>query len=147
MDIVVSDAAAPLAGGIDVGDLHAHAELVRKRAHAPYSHFAVGAALVTASGEVVHGTNVENASYGLTVCAERCAVFRAVSEGHRSFQAIAVAGDTSRARTLSCCGACLQVLAEFNPDGDLLVAFPDDDRLRVVCLHELLPVRFRLREP
>jgi len=89
------------------------AERVRRRAYAPYSRFPVGAALLLADGRVVTGCNVENASYGLAVCAERNAVFQAVSEGERDFLAIAV---TARAgHGAPPCGSCRQVLHEFAP--------------------------------
>jgi cytidine deaminase len=88
---------------------------VRARAYAPYSRFPVGAALLAADGTVFTGCNVENASYGLTNCAERTAVFKAVSEGHTAFRAIAVVGPQDE---LACapCGACRQVLFEFGPE-------------------------------
>ncbi|GAA4849224.1 cytidine deaminase [Paenibacillus vulneris] len=82
----------------------------RKQAYTPYSHFPVGAALL-AGGKIYRGCNIENASFGLTNCAERTAVFKAVSEGHTRIEAIAVAADTDG--PVSPCGACRQVLAEF----------------------------------
>jgi cytidine deaminase len=86
----------------------------RKNAHAPYSHFLVGAALEAEDGRVFSGSNVENATYGLTVCAERVAVFKAISEGARKFRRVAVAADTD---TLTPpCGACRQILWEFCGD-------------------------------
>lgn len=113
-------------------------------AYAPYSGFSVGAALLTESGHVISAGNVENGSYGLTICAERAAVVRALAEGHRDFRAIAVAGNTQQVETLASCGACLQVLAEFDVAGRLEVVFPDEGRLRVELLQDLLPVQFRL---
>ena len=83
----------------------------RRRAHAPFSRFKVGAALRTADGEIVTGCNIENASYGLTMCAERVAVFKAVSEGRSDFDAIAVVVDSPR--LTAPCGACRQILWEF----------------------------------
>lgn len=85
----------------------------RERAHAPYSGFAVGAALRCADGTVFSGCNVENLSFGLTICAERVAVGAAIAAGKRDFQCIAIAADTDE--VISPCGACRQVLAEFNP--------------------------------
>jgi cytidine deaminase len=82
---------------------------IREWAYAPYSHYAVGAALLTASGKVYEGVNIENAAYPTTMCAERVAVFKAVSEGEREFTAIAVATENGGAS----CGSCRQVLAEF----------------------------------
>ena len=87
--------------------------LARENAHAPYSGFAVGAALLCADGTVFTGCNVENLSFGLSMCAERVAVGAAVAAGKRDFLCIAVAADTTEA--ISPCGACRQVLAEFNP--------------------------------
>jgi len=93
----------------------AEAERARARAYAPYSKFAVGAALLFDDGTVVHGSNIENASYGLAVCAERTAIWRAINEGRRrGFAAIAVTAGPRMAA--SPCGACRQVLHEFAPD-------------------------------
>ena len=86
----------------------------RKRAHAPFSRFKVGAALKTRGGEIVTGCNIENASYGLTLCAERVAVFKAVSEGLAGFDAIAVVADSKR--LTAPCGPCRQILWEFCGD-------------------------------
>ena len=86
----------------------------RKRAYAPYSKFQVGAALLTEDGTVIHGCNVENASYGATNCAERTAIFAAVAEGQRKFHAIAIVGDLET--PITPCGICRQVLSEFGHD-------------------------------
>ncbi len=86
----------------------------RERAYAPYSHFAVGAAVLTASGQLFGGCNVENASYGLGICAERTAIASAVAAGHRDLVAIAVV--TPTAGPASPCGMCRQTMVEFNPD-------------------------------
>ncbi len=121
--------------------LIAAALAARRHAHAPYSRFRVGAALLTASGKIYTGVNVENASYGLTICAERIAVGKAVSNGHCRFRAIAIAAPSAQPTP---CGACRQVLAEF---GDCLVICVDSRRPRRVWLHqlsELLPHAFRL---
>jgi cytidine deaminase len=107
----------------------------RRRAHAPYSGFAVGAALLTKSGKVFRGCNVENASLGLTICAERSAIAAAVADGEKDFVAIAVVADS--AQPIVPCGACRQVLAEFNPElkviastsGGLVQEFPLIDLL------------------
>jgi cytidine deaminase len=143
LEFVITDAARERARGIDFEDLYARAGQARENAHAPYSRFNVGAALLTDAGEIITGCNMENASYGLTICAERLAVGRAVSEGHRHFRALAIAVDGD-AGTGASCGACLQVLAEFSPDGALIVAYPEEALLRVACLSDLLPVRFSL---
>jgi len=147
LSISVSDAALGAVRNLDVEALYRSAEDAVVRAYAPYSNFRVGAALHTADGIVVTGGNVENGSYGLTICAERAAVVRAVAEGHRSFAAIAVAGGSTDVQTLASCGACLQVLSEFDADEQLVVVFPDHGTLRVVLLSELLPVRFKLQDP
>ncbi len=110
----------------------------RQRAYAPYSHYRVGAALLTASGKVYTGCNIENVSYGLTVCAERVAALKAVSEGEREFIAIAVVTEHGGPP----CGACRQVLAEFGPDMRVLATDASGNH-RIYTLRELLPVPFR----
>ena len=103
-------------------DLAARALDARLNAHAPYSHFLVGAALEDADGRVHTGCNVENATYGLTLCAERVAVFKAISEGARKFRRIAIAADTD---TLTPpCGACRQILWEFCGDIEVTLVNP-----------------------
>ncbi|HEX8807063.1 MAG TPA: cytidine deaminase [Candidatus Aquilonibacter sp.] len=111
---------------------------VRERAYAPYSDFAVGAALETGEGEVFLGCNVENASYGLTICAERCAVGAAVAAGYRNFEAIAIAGPDGA--VTSPCGACRQVLVEFNPEMTVIFTTPDGPVITTAA--ELLPHYF-----
>ena len=120
--------------------LMAEAERARARAYAPYSKFAVGAALLTRDGRVVHGCNIENASFGLSICAERNAVWKALSEGESDFVAVAVTA--GRAGGASPCGACRQVLHEFAPD---LVVYWRDSRGRIVSekLERLLYLPFR----
>jgi cytidine deaminase len=100
--------------------LIAAATLVRENAHAEFSHFKVGAALEDDSGRIHTGCNVENATYGLTICAERVAIFKAISEGARRFKRVAVVADTE---TLTPpCGACRQILWEFCGDVDIVLA-------------------------
>ena len=122
----------------------AEAARARRFAHAPYSGFAVGAALLSVDGHVFLGANVENASYGLTVCAERVALWKAVSEGVREFTALAVVGPARRAA--SPCGACRQTLVEFAPG---LRVYWKSSTGRVVGrrLQDLLPESFRLTRP
>jgi cytidine deaminase len=112
----------------------------RERAYAPYSKFRVGAALLCADGTIVPGCNVENASYGLTICAERNAVFRAVQEGRTDFLAIAIALDSPGECTP--CGACRQVLYEFAPRLEIIMANIADGRVDILPLNELLPRAF-----
>jgi len=109
------------------------------QAYAPYSMFQVGAALITASGEVFSGANVENASYGLTICAERVAVFKAVSSGQRRIVRISVAA--SNGEEVFPCGACRQVLNEFGPEMEIITT--SGGRMKAVYrLSELLPKSF-----
>jgi len=119
-------------------DLIAEAMKAREKAHVPYSHFAVGAALLAKSGRIYTGCNVENASYGLSICAERVAVFKAVSEGERDFEVIAVVTE----KGVPPCGACRQVLMEFGEDIQVIVANGAGE-YRVFALQELLPKAFR----
>ncbi len=121
-------------------DLVARARAARQNAYAPYSEYFVGAALLAADGRVFLGCNVENASYGATVCAERVAVFRAVADGCREFQAIAVA--TSSRDPAPPCGMCLQVLSEFARKLPVLLAGPSGPYRRT-DLARLLPTAFR----
>jgi cytidine deaminase len=110
------------------------ARSARERAVADYSGFKVGAALETADGTIVTGCNVENATYGLTICAERVAMFKALSEGHRQFRRVAVVADTPTPTPP--CGACRQILWEFAGDIDVVLANLDSttDTLRLAAL-------------
>ncbi|XP_017291623.1 zgc:103586 [Kryptolebias marmoratus] len=112
----------------------------RDRAYCPYSRFPVGAAILTADGAIITGCNVENASFGLTVCAERTAIQRAVAEGHRRFTAIAVTCDI-KDRFVGPCGACRQVLMEFGSDWTVYLTKPDG-AYKETRLSELLPLAF-----
>lgn len=130
---------------MDYRDLYQRAIEVLPNAFAPFSGFQVGAALLTKTGEVFTGVNVENSSYGGAICAERTACVKAVSEGFREFEAIAVvSGGVSRGEGMaSPCGICRQFLYEFAPD--LKVILGDDaEHLKVFTLRELLPEGFRL---
>jgi cytidine deaminase len=119
--------------------LHAAALAARENAHAPYSNFRVGAALEDTSGRAHTGCNIENATYGLTLCAERVAVFKAISEGAREFRRIAIAADTD---TLTPpCGACRQILWEFCGDIEVALLNPRG-KSEVLRLKELLPRAF-----
>lgn len=112
-----------------------------KQAYVPYSTFPVGAAVLTDDGTIVAGANVENASYGLTMCGERVAVFTAVAAGHRDVRAVAISAPRSPGTTP--CGACRQVMNEFKPShGDLIVLLDEEHGTRQVLLSELLPMAF-----
>ena len=113
------------------------ARQAREKAYAPYSHYRVGAALLAEDGTVYTGCNIENAAYGHTMCAERTALFKAVSEGVRRFTKIAVAGSGSAPFP---CGACRQTLYEFAPELDVLVTW--DGNVRKTTLAALLPEGF-----
>ena len=123
----------------DLAQLLTMAREARRRAYAPYSNYQVGAALLTASGEVYTGCNVENASYGLSMCAERVAVGNAIAAGERQFQVLVLV--TSGSVPALPCGACRQVLHEFCPDLTI-VAHTIDGRRTVAKLNELLPHAF-----
>jgi cytidine deaminase len=122
-------------------ELVAAARAARERAHAPYSRFPVGAALLCADGTVVGGCNVENASYAATVCAERTAVATAVAQGKRAFAAIAVIADTPEPVTP--CGICRQVLAEFAGDDLPVICASTAGDVAEHALGALLPFGFR----
>ncbi len=109
-------------------------------AYVPYSHFQVGAALLTESGKVYTGCNIENASYGATICAERTAIAKAISEGEKSFLKLAVVS-SSEDLTYPC-GICRQVIAEFMPEGTIV--FEGKDKIVELSLAQLLPYRFEL---
>ena len=113
---------------------------VRKNAYAEYSKFTVGAAVECGDGSIFSGCNVENASYGLTICAERVALCNAVAAGHRKFERIAIA----TAGGFTPCGACRQFMAEFAADLNVTLIDTSNNSIRVLTLAELLPHGFRL---
>jgi len=115
------------------------AQKAREHAYAPYSGFKVGAALLAANGEVYSGCNIENSSYGLSMCAERVAVYKAVCAGTKDFRALVLATDTTE--PASPCGACRQVLAEFSPELEIIMVNLSGQRLQK-SLRELLPLAF-----
>ena len=122
-------------------ELKAAAVAMLDRAYVPYSHFPVGAALECSDGTVFTGCNIENASYTPTICAERTAVFKAVSEGHLNFTRIAVAARTER--FTAPCGVCRQVLAEFNPELTMEVILVNQKgKTLELTLKDLLPYSF-----
>lgn len=123
---------------MDAKELMKMARKARQNAYAPYSHFAVGAALLTESGRVYTGCNIENASYGLTCCAERNAIFAAVGAGERRFKMLAVAADSPE--PVAPCGACRQVIAEFGIP--LVVMGNLKEATKTMTAEELLPYGF-----
>lgn len=112
--------------------------VAREKTYSPYSHFGVGAALLCEDGAIYEGCNIENASYGLTNCAERTAIFKAVSEGRTNFKALAVVADTER--PCAPCGACRQVMGEFNIPIIIMGNLKGD--IEVVSTEALLPFSF-----
>lgn len=124
---------------VDRETLIQHAREAAQRAYVPYSQFPVGAAMLTDRGEIVTGCNVENASYPLTMCAERTAIGAAVSQG--AGKVVAVAVSAPKAKPCSPCGACRQVLYEFNPDMEVIMDAGDAEPL-VLTLTQLLPHGF-----
>ncbi|WP_409299365.1 cytidine deaminase [Peribacillus sp. SCS-26] len=129
---------------MDIQKLIDEAVKASKQAYVKYSNFQVGAALLTGDGTIVHGCNIENASYGLTNCAERTAVFKAVSEGKKDFKAIAVVGDTDG--PISPCGACRQVLAEFCSEDTAVILANLKGQHIVTTISELLPGFFSAKD-
>ena len=114
------------------------ANAARERAYVPYSHYPVGSALRTKSGKIYTGANIENAAYPQTMCAERVAIFKAVSEGEKEFEAITVVTNNGG----SPCGGCRQVMAEFGLDTVVLMADGDGNIVKETTVKELLPEAF-----
>ncbi|MBI5773455.1 MAG: cytidine deaminase [Verrucomicrobia bacterium] len=126
--------------------LIAAALAARNLSFSPYSRFKVGAALLTRDGEIIGGANVESASYGLTCCAERVALFKAITEGRTEFRAVAIVAEAPGGPMP--CGACRQLLAEFAPDAILWVADSRRPRrVREFTVEELIPLAFRKFRP
>lgn len=131
--------------GREVGDMDSR-ELVKtaidikEKAYAPYSRFKVGAALVTTSGRLYTGVNIENASFGATNCAERTAIFKAVSEGETKIKAIAIASDSDD--FVYPCGICRQVIAEFASDDIIIICSKNNGDFKEYTLEQLLPNAF-----
>ncbi|MBX3432391.1 MAG: cytidine deaminase [Pirellulales bacterium] len=139
MDCGLTDVVVLRGGSAVSQELINAARAAAAHAHAPYSHFHVGAAVETADGRVFVGCNVENASYGLTICAERGAICTAVAAGATQIKRVAVVAPGAP----SPCGACRQVLAEFGPAMEVILADADDDaRVRTTTLDKLLPDQF-----
>ena len=126
--------------------LIAAALAAREKAYVPYSHFLVGAALLTADGKVYTGCNIENASFSPTCCAERTAFFKAVSEGEKKFTAIAIVGGPDGKPLDYCppCGVCRQVMAEFCDTANFIIVLAKDENdYKTFTLNELLPLAFQ----
>ena len=128
---------------MDYRTLMEEAHSAREKSYSPYSHFKVGAALLTGSGKVYKGCNIENAGYSATNCAERTAIFKAVSEGEREFEAMAIVGGKEGEIAPFCapCGVCRQVIAEFCPK-DFKIVLGNKDKFEVYTLETLLPFAF-----
>ncbi len=122
-----------------ISELRSRAEAAAKASYSPYSTFAVGAAVLTASDKIFSGCNVENASYGLTNCAERTAIFSAVAAGERIITAVAI--HTSTAHGTAPCGACRQVIFEFGPEASVY-SFSHAAEPSVIRITDLLPYAF-----
>ena len=129
---------------MELNSLLEQARLAAHNSYSPYSNFQVGAALLLSNGKVVTGTNVENISFGLTICAERSALVSAVSQFGPKIRVEAVAVTNLRGTACPPCGACRQVLAEFTAP-DAPVIFPAADGLRTMAFGELLPLAFDLK--
>lgn len=113
-----------------------------ENSYSPYSNFPVGVALLTKNGKVYLGTNIENASYGLTVCAERVAIFKAVSEGEKEFSKIVIVDKDGNG--IPPCGACRQVMFEFSPDMEILLYDKEQGKFMTYRVKDMLPVGFDL---
>lgn len=116
----------------------------RKQAYTPYSNFQVGAAVLTKNNQIFHGCNIENASYGLTNCAERTAIFKAISEGEKDIEAIVVVGDTDG--PISPCGACRQVMAEFCDENTKVILTNLKGDVIETSIKQLLPGFFSSKD-
>ena len=128
----------------EIKELYEAALKVKRRAYAPYSDFHVGSALRTKGGKIFAGCNVENSSFGVTICAERNAIFKMVSEGEQEISSILVVGDTKK--TLSPCGACRQVIAEFSEEDTRVIMCNKDGDFKETTVGEILPFGFSLNE-
>lgn len=129
---------------MDITELIQKAVEAKKKAYVPYSGFHVGAALLCKDGTIFTGCNIENSAYGPTNCAERTAIFKAVSEGYCEFQAIAIISDSKK--LTAPCGVCRQVMAEFCEPDFKVIMLNCDGQYRSATLDELLPYAFSLKE-
>ncbi|GAA0126757.1 MULTISPECIES: cytidine deaminase [Clostridium] len=129
---------------MDYKELVKEAIEARKNAYVPYSNFKVGAAVITEDGTIYGGCNIENASYGAANCAERTAIFKAISEGHNSIKAIAVVGDQST--YTAPCGICRQVISEFLEEDGKIIVVKNEDDYQIKTLEEILPGAFTKKD-
>ena len=119
---------------------------IRKNAHAVYSNFSVGAVVITKSGKIYPGVNVENSSYGATVCAERVAIFNAITDGHKDIEAVVIASNLNGKAAFPC-GVCRQVLADFNPDMDVYLVNSETGLIEnKVTLSDIFPEHFEFHK-
>ena len=129
---------------MDGKELIALAKRARKASYSPYSGFSVGAALLTKSGKIFTGCNIENATFSPTICAERTAFAKAISEGEREFEAIAIVGGKDRDDEICYpCGVCRQFMSEFC-SGDFKLFFADGEEVKEIAYSEMMPYRFYL---
>ncbi|MHA1989677.1 MAG: cytidine deaminase [Candidatus Hodarchaeales archaeon] len=126
---------------MDIEKLIEQAQIAKSKSYSPYSKFKVGSALLTKEGDVILGCNIEDVSYSTTLCAERCAIFKAVSEGHREFEKMAMVTDAEEIS--SPCGSCLQVINEFC-DEDFQIILANSTSHKIYLLKELLPFPFKI---
>lgn len=127
-----------------MNELIEQAQQARQQAYVPYSHFAVGAAVLTDDGKIFQGCNIENGSYSMTICAERVAMFSAILAGYHHFKAIAVVGDTYEA--VSPCGACRQVMTEFMHANDQVILTNLHGDTKTFTVDQILPYSFSLKD-
>ncbi len=120
------------------------AQEAKKNSYSPYSNFSVGSALITSTGKFYSGCNVENSSYGLTICAERNAIFKMIADGERQIEGILVIGDTEE--YLPPCGACRQVIVEFSKDDTPVYMFNSRGQWNETTVREILPATFFLKK-
>ena len=125
---------------MNIRELVAMARKAQESSYSPYSNFKVGAALKVSNGKIYTGTNIENSSYGLTICAERVAAFKAISDGEIKFKYIVITGNGKG--YIYPCGACLQVLAEFSDDLQVIIT-DENNNYKALGLHDLLPRAFK----
>lgn len=130
---------------LDADGLLTHARVALLNAYAPYSSMRVGAAALFDDGSIVTGVNVENASFGLTICAERCAIAAAVAQGKRRLCALAITSD--HYKPLPPCGACRQVIAEFSEDDAVVILEEMDGKSKIFHISELLPLAYKFPNP